>query len=62
MEYLNRKTPMMTGKAGPKPSMREFCSMVNQDKDFNKVIFSIMILLLCGFKLLIIIEFVDRRK
>ena len=62
MEYRNRKTPMMTGKAGPKPSMREFCSMVNQDKDFNKVIFSIMILLLCGFKLLIIIEFVDRRK
>merc|ERR1719297_93032 len=24
------------GKAGPKPSMREVCSMLNQDKDFNK--------------------------
>merc|ERR1711902_72426 len=34
--FILRKTPMMTGKAGPKPSMREFCSMLNQDKDFNK--------------------------
>ena len=30
---------MVMGKAGPKPSMREVCSMSNQDSKFNEVIF-----------------------